>query len=111
VPKIEEVRGTSMAISWSAPRDDGGCRVDGYIVEYRDEYGKWTRADTVSGTEYIVRGLKSDTVYEFRVAAQNKAGVGEFSGNSKSTKAVEPIGMRELLLMPFFITSRKLRPC
>ena len=95
VPNIDEVSGTSMALSWSSPRDDGGCRVDGYIVEYREEFGKWTRAsaDAVSGTDYTVRGLKSDTVYEFRVAAQNKAGVGEFSGSSKSTKAVEQIGM------------------
>ena len=94
VPKIDEVRGTSMVLSWSSPRDDGGCRIDGYVVEYREEFGKWTRASTdlVSGTDFTVRGLKSDSAYEFRVAAQNKAGVGEFSDSSKSAKAVEQIG-------------------
>jgi len=80
-----------MSLSWTSPRDDGGCRLDGYIVECREESGKWTRpeADAVSGTEYVVRGLKADASYEFRVAAKNKAGVGEFSGSSKSTKAGE----------------------
>jgi hypothetical protein len=88
------MRGTSATVSWAPPRDDGGCRLDGYVLEYREEFGKWTRAstDTVSGTDYTVRGLKADTTYEFRVAAKNKAGVGEFSGSSKSTKAAEQTG-------------------
>ena len=84
-----------MSLSWKAPHDDGGCRLDGYVLEYRNEFGKWSRAwpETISETEFTVRGLKPDTAYEFRVAAQNKAGLGDFSGSSKSTKATEQIGM------------------
>ena len=88
--------GTAAAVSWTAPRDDGGCRLDGYIIEYRAETAtRWTQAndDVVRDLDHVVRSLKPDVVYEFRVAAKNKAGIGSFSPSSKPTKgAEEPAG-------------------
>ena len=56
---------------------------------------KWLTAtpEPVDSTSFTVKGLKEDMVYEFRVAAHNKAGVGAFSNNSSPVKAQEPIGM------------------
>ena len=43
-------------------------------------------------TTYTVKGLKADMVYEFRVAAENRAGVGPSSESSSPVKAEERIG-------------------
>ncbi len=95
-PVVENIRGTSTTLSWRAPKDDGGSKVDGYVLEYREDSGKWIR-ETVdlamsSPVEHTLRGLKADAAYEFRVAAKNKSGVGEFSDISKSSKTAEESG-------------------
>jgi len=101
VPRVELQRGGSAAaVSWTSPSDDGGCRLDGYIVEYRPETAtRWTRANDldqpVRDLDLVVRNLKPDSAgtYEFRVAAVNKAGVGAFSASAKPSKgADEPTG-------------------
>jgi len=102
-PRVELQRGgTAAAVSWSSPTDDGGCRLDGYIVEYRAETAtRWTRVsdDPARDLDLVVRNLQSDTVYEFRVAAKNKAGVGAFSPSAKPSKAAdEPAGNTVCLL-------------
>ena len=94
-PRVELQRGGSAAsLSWTSPSDDGGCRLDGYVVEYRAETDtRWTRDDPVRDLDLVVRNLRPDVVYEFRVAAKNKAGVGAFSTSAKPTKgAEEPAG-------------------
>ena len=59
---------------------------------------KWNRAnkDTVSKTSYTVTGLKKDTIYEFRVAAENKAGVGPASEPSKPSAAKEVLCKKKI---------------
>ena len=77
------------------------------MVEYRAEGAfKWHSAtdDNIRGTTYMVKGLDADTVYEFRVAAQNKAGVGPFSENTMPIKAEERIS--EYSLLNFSIINR-----
>jgi len=96
-PRVELQRGgTAASVSWNSPSDDGGCRLDGYVVEYRAETAtRWTRAndEPVRDLDLVVRNLKPNTVYEFRVAAKNKAGIGAFSSSAKPTKgAEEPAG-------------------
>ena len=109
VPRVELQReGTAASVSWTAPRDDGGCRLDGYVVEYRAETSsRWTRAneEPVRDLDLVVRNLKPDTVYEFRVAAKNKAGVGEFSPSAKPTKgAEEPTGKTPLNIILEYVS-------
>ena len=69
-------------------------------MEYRAEGAfKWKQAtdDQIPETTYIVKSLKEDVVYEFRVAAQNKAGQGPFSENTMPVKAEEKIGIANYL--------------
>ena len=95
VPQIMEVMKTKISLSWDAPRSDGGSPIFNYCVEYREEeLFKWTRAnrDNMDETKYTVKGLKENTVYEFRVAAENKAGTGAYSENTSPVKAEERVG-------------------
>ena len=42
--------------------------------------------------EFTVKGLNEDDLYEFRISAENKAGVGPCSENSEPVKAEERVG-------------------
>lgn len=50
-----------------------------YIVEKKAEGDKWTKVGEVPSFEMTVDSLKEGKNYEFRVAAENKAGVGPWS--------------------------------
>ena len=52
----------------------------------------------ITKLESLATGLAVEEAYEFRVAAENKAGVGPFSESSTSVKAKEPIGKSWYLL-------------
>lgn len=91
-----------MTLDWVPPHDDGGCKISGYIIEYKIVGAfKWSRANTqlVEGTNYTVKGLMEDMEYEFHVAAENKAGAGPFSKSSSAIKAKEPLGKRILFYL------------
>ena len=62
---------------------------------------KWKRftEETLSELTYTAKNLKQEEVYEFRVAAENKAGVGPFSDNSMAVKAKEPIGKSFVIIL------------
>lgn len=55
---------------------------------------RWTRVtrETVTKLTYNVTGLTEGNEYDFRVSAENKAGVGEPSQPSKTTIAKLPYG-------------------
>ena len=80
---------STMVVEWSAPLSDGGCPLDGYLLEYRAEGSShWMGAnrEPVEDCRLIVSNLIEDINYQFRVAAQNKAGVGEYSDISTTVK-------------------------
>lgn len=91
-PEITSTTPSTISLAYKPPADDGGAEITNYVIEYREEgLMKWNRAnkDTVSKTSYTVTGLKKDTIYEFRVAAENRAGVGPASEPSKPSAAKE----------------------
>ena len=53
---------------------------------------RWVPVAETTGTDYTVTGLKDGADYEFRVAAQNKAGVGKHSEATIPVTAKEPYG-------------------
>ena len=100
-PSLGEIGKRTAALTWSPPTSDGGSPITNYVVEYKIEGGyKWTKAndlESVSDCAYTVRGLKEEMVYEFRVSAENKAGVGPPSDSTKPTLIEEPVGKRLII--------------
>uniref|UniRef100_A0A3B3Z9Y6 Titin n=1 Tax=Periophthalmus magnuspinnatus TaxID=409849 RepID=A0A3B3Z9Y6_9GOBI len=82
-----------MVVTWERPTNDGGSSIQGYVVEKRDKDGvRWTRCNkrTVSELRFRVTGLLENHSYEFRVSAENAAGVGTPSPATNYFKAVDP---------------------
>jgi titin len=95
VPEIKQVSKTQVTLSWTPPKDTGGCEITEYIVEHRAEGNfKWKRSakDKILGTVHTVKGLEENTVYEFRVSAVNRVGTGPHSEVTLPVKAEERVG-------------------
>ena len=93
-PTFSDIKGTSIGLNWTPPESDGGSAIFHYHVEYRVE-GKvdWVpyKRDKNPAQSDKVKGLVEDTIYEFRVAAENKAGQGPWSDPSAPVQAKEPV--------------------
>lgn len=86
----------SITITWKAPDNDGGCPIQGYIVEMIEKDGdRYERVtpSLVPGYSFVVPGLKENMEYQFRVRAENVAGVSEPSRSTQPLKAADPVGM------------------
>ena len=94
-PEGSDVNGDSMQLTWAAPGSDGGVEITNYNINYRVhgqmKWKKFDRKDMVPDTTSLIIGLKEDTYYEVRVAAENKAGQGPWSDPSVPIKTI--IGM------------------
>uniref|UniRef100_A0A8C3DH27 Uncharacterized protein n=1 Tax=Corvus moneduloides TaxID=1196302 RepID=A0A8C3DH27_CORMO len=84
----------SMIVVWERPASDGGSEILGYVLEKRDKEGiRWTRCNKrlISELRYRVTGLIENHDYEYRVSAENAAGLSEPSPPSTYYKACDPI--------------------
>ena len=75
--KIRRVTSSSVIIEWNAPHDNGGSRITGYIVEYREiDQFRWMRAGATDAfTQSLEFGrLREGHEYLFRVIACNAVG-------------------------------------
>uniref|UniRef100_A0A3B4TAU7 Titin n=1 Tax=Seriola dumerili TaxID=41447 RepID=A0A3B4TAU7_SERDU len=82
-----------MTVCWNRPETTGGSEIVGYIVEKRDRAGvRWTKCNKrrVTDLRFRVTGLTEDHEYEFKVSAENAAGVGQSSPASPYLKACDP---------------------
>jgi hypothetical protein len=81
---------STLALSWTAPADDGGSAITGYLVSWRT--GRQPSADTadVAGdaTGYTITGLRNTANYSVWVAAVNAAGTGESASVPAGTDSV-----------------------
>jgi titin len=102
-PTTSDVTGDSFLLTWAAPESDGGAEITNYIIEFKPKdsptWKKYESTEPIPQTSHKISGLKEDTLYEFRVAAENKAGVGPFSDPSEPCKTL--IGMMQLSLRKF----------
>lgn len=95
--EAHEPTSKSITVTWKAPDYDGGCPIQGYIVEKIEKDGdRYERVtpSLVPGFSYVVTGLKEDMEYQFRVRAENAAGVSEPSRSTQLIKAADPVGMK-----------------
>lgn len=93
-PEVTAITKDSMVVTWCRPVDNGGAEIDGYILEKRDKDGmRWTKCNKKRLTDlrFRVTGLTDGHFYEFRVSAENAAGVGESSEPSVFYRACDAL--------------------
>ncbi|XP_039989339.1 titin-like [Xiphias gladius] len=93
-PKASAVTGDSIVLTWERPENDGGSDIDGYILEKRDKEGvRWTKCNKrrLNDLRFRCPGLTEGHYYQFRVLAENAAGVGAPSEPSDFIKVCEAI--------------------
>ena len=77
-PEISDITKTSASVSWQPPASDGGSKITGYTLEMKEQFSsRWTTAARTQDTEYQITKLTPGKEYEFRVRAENKAGLSE----------------------------------
>lgn len=95
VPKITQVGGDFVNLSWEKPETDGGARIQGYWIDKREikvPESCWQRVNpTICLPNQInVSNLIEGRRYEFRVFAQNEAGLSTESKASTSVEVRDP---------------------
>lgn len=91
-PIASAVAGDSVVLTWERPETDGGSEIDGYILEKRDKEGvRWTKCNKrrLNDVRFRCTGLTEGHYYQFRVIAENAAGVGAPSEPSEYIKVCE----------------------
>ncbi|XP_066264227.1 titin-like [Branchiostoma lanceolatum] len=93
-PEITKSGRNWLNIVWQKPKDDGGAPVSGYWLERKEPTGaRWMQINrlAIEDLHHKVTGLVEGTQYEFRVAAENRAGVGPPSFPSVPRAPATPI--------------------
>jgi titin len=76
---------TQVTLNWSAPNNNGGSTVSGYVVTpYIGSTAQPSKTFDSSATSQLITGLNNGTSYTFRVAAKNAIGTGPQSGASNA---------------------------
>ena len=78
--KAKDVTKKGCVLTWDVPKSDGGAQIQGYILEKLQSFSnKWMRVtkDLITDTTYKIRDVDEGEEYEFRVSAENEAGVGK----------------------------------
>lgn len=90
---------TQMELTWTVPDSDGGSPITGYIIQKKENTGKWTQSlkTTTTETTATIKSLIEKKEYEFRVAAVNLAGTGPFSEPSDYKVAKAPYGKDKIV--------------
>ncbi|KAJ3586303.1 hypothetical protein NHX12_012703 [Muraenolepis orangiensis] len=91
-PKVVSASKDCIALCWAPPANTAGSRVVGYSLEKRKKGSNlWSSVcDLVKEKTYAVKDVVESIEYEFRVAAINASGAGEFSNGSEFIFARDP---------------------
>uniref|UniRef100_A0A8C5DU22 Titin n=1 Tax=Gouania willdenowi TaxID=441366 RepID=A0A8C5DU22_GOUWI len=93
-PNVVAYTKDSITIGWNEPVSDGGNEVIGYHVERKERSGiVWYKVSKaiVKGNIFRSSGLEDGVAYEFRVMAENMAGIGKPSKASEPILALDPV--------------------
>ena len=96
-PEIGDISKGKCRVNWKPPPSDGGSPVTGYMVQKSSPgTNKWetlpkvtSRTSTIPTTLPLSK-LPDDTPVQFRVAAENKTGLGPYSSPSEPIIAKDP---------------------
>uniref|UniRef100_A0A8C3KGW3 Titin n=1 Tax=Calidris pygmaea TaxID=425635 RepID=A0A8C3KGW3_9CHAR len=90
----------SVTLGWSKPIYDGGCEIQGYLVEIckadEDEWSLVTPQTGVRATRFEIKKLTEHQEYKLRVCALNKIGVGEAASIPGTIKPEDKLEAPEL---------------
>ena len=91
--QVEDLGKTSCTITWKQPEFDGGSPITGYYVERQSAYSPhWLKVNKtpVTSTSLKVKDLVESNDYNFRVVAENEAGVSQASEETGMVMAKAP---------------------
>ncbi|XP_023709621.1 fasciclin-2 isoform X4 [Cryptotermes secundus] len=86
--KLEVITATTITFSFIGPADNGGLPTRKYAVQYKEERKDWKDAKNKTwpvDSPYILEGLEPQTTYNFRFAAQNDVGFGDWAASEHHT--------------------------
>uniref|UniRef100_A0A3B4Y894 Titin n=1 Tax=Seriola lalandi dorsalis TaxID=1841481 RepID=A0A3B4Y894_SERLL len=84
---------TGMLVVWGRPASDGGSPVIGYHIECKDQSSLlWTKVNRglLAENQFKMTGIEESLLYQFRVYAENIAGIGPCSKPSEPVAARDP---------------------
>uniref|UniRef100_A0A672QCF0 Titin n=1 Tax=Sinocyclocheilus grahami TaxID=75366 RepID=A0A672QCF0_SINGR len=92
--EITSVTSEEMRLTWIKPASDGGSEILGYIIERREKSGlHWVRVnrDLVKDLTAVISKVRRGCEYEFKVYAENSAGLSPASDPSPSARAEDEL--------------------
>ena len=107
-----EVTRSAVTLTWEPPESDGGSVITGYIVERKSPTtSRWVRVNKspVRDTTYTVPDVSEGQEYEFRVLAENAAGISKPSQPTGTIKAVDPYSQLLFYVKHWISESQNLR--
>ena len=93
-PQVITTSKDSVTLQWTRPEEDGGNDIFNYALERREKGGqKWIRVNKrvqITELHYRCTGLSKGSEHQFRVSAENNAGLSYFSDESIFVKVLDP---------------------
>lgn len=108
--QVTSVTSEAMTICWERPVSDGGSSIAGYVIEKREKTGlRWCRVNKKPVYDLRVKAsrLREGSEYEYRVFAENAAGLSAPSIPCPLTKAEDPQFLPSPPAKPKIIDSTK----
>lgn len=97
----------SITVNWKEPSSDGGSSVFGYHLQMKDRNSiLWQKVNktVIRATHFKVTNVSAGLIYEFKVAAENAAGIGPVSKLSDPVLAIDACGKHYVsceLIVPY----------
>ena len=88
--------GDQIVVSWTAPTNNGGSAITGYIVEYtttQNDYDSGTRVSLASNITSYAFDAEPGTLYYVKVRAVSAAGLGDYSPEAQKISNLPPQSM------------------
>lgn len=92
---VTAVTKESITVTWKEPASDGGSHVFGYHLQMKDRNSiMWQKVNktVIRACHYKVININPGLIYEFKIAAENAAGLSAISKISDAVLAIDACG-------------------